>query len=326
MFIGCQKGQNIVPPQSRAKELFPQEFPQTSTRLSKPNLGICISCVNVPAQIYACVLSNQDKSAENEGQLTSMAFRREKTTPSFPLLVANYPQMNFTQMQERLRLELLRRIQRGTLSVSLLARQTGFGQAHLSNFLHRRRQLSLEALDRVLTAQHLTATDLLPVLRPSGDPPANGESSTVPIVSHAVALFEPYIRSSVVHSLLRLPAGVLQSLHTRASNSRRAWQRFVAVRVPAADALAMDPLVLAEAIVLIDRHYNSLAPYRPGRSNVYAVRRGSHLTVRYADFFLDRLVLRPYNIAFPVDVIQLEPSEAPGDLLAGRIAMIMNDL
>jgi hypothetical protein len=78
------------------------------------------------------------------------------------LLVANFPQMNFTQMHERLRLELLRRIQRGTVSVSLLGRQTGFGQAHLSNFLHRRRQLSLEAMDRILTAQHLTVADLLP--------------------------------------------------------------------------------------------------------------------------------------------------------------------
>ena len=55
-------------------------------------------------------------------------------------------------MHERLRLELLRRIQRDTLSVSLLSRQTGFGQSHLSNFLRSRRQLSLEAIDRVLFA------------------------------------------------------------------------------------------------------------------------------------------------------------------------------
>jgi hypothetical protein len=78
------------------------------------------------------------------------------------LLVADFPQMNITQMHERLRLELLRRIQRGTLSVSLLARQTGFGQAHLSNFLNCRRQLSLEAMDRILASQRMAAGDLLP--------------------------------------------------------------------------------------------------------------------------------------------------------------------
>jgi len=206
-----------------------------------------------------------------------------------------------------------------------LARQTGFGQAHLSNFLHNRRQLSLEGLDRVLAAQHLTAADLLPVIQRSGDPPVDRESSSVPIVSHAVALFEPYIRASTVHSMLRLPAGVLESLHTRVSNSRRGWQRFVAVRIPAADALAMDPLVLPEALVLIDRHYNVLAPYRPNRHNVYAVRHGSHLALRYVDFLMNRLVLRPHNSVFPVDLIEVSPGEAPGELLAGRIALIVNE-
>src|ERR1019366_10189086 len=109
-----------------------------------------------------------------------------------PLPAADFPQMNFTQMHERLRLELLRRIQRGTLSVSLLARQTGFGQSHLSNFLHNRRQLSLEAMDSILTAQHMAAGDLLPATYQHEALPADGESSAVPVVSHAAALFEPY--------------------------------------------------------------------------------------------------------------------------------------
>jgi hypothetical protein len=241
------------------------------------------------------------------------------------LLVADFPQMNFTQMHERLRLELLRRIQRGTVSVSLLARQTGLGQSHLSNFLHNRRQLSLEAMDRVLAAQHLTAADLLPAMHQAAALPADGESSMIPVVSHAAALFEPYIRPSAVQSMLHLPAGVLQTIRTRVSNHRRAWQRFVAVRIPAADALPMEPLVLPDAIALIDRHYNSLMPYRPDRPNLYAIRHGSHLTLRYVDFLSNRLVLRPHNIAFPVDLIEVDPGESPGDLIAGRIALILNE-
>jgi hypothetical protein len=148
----------------------------------------------------------------------------------------------------------------------------------------------------------------------------------VPIVSHGAALFEPYIRPSAVQSMLRLPAGVLQSVHGRASVSRRNWQRFVAVRIPSADALAMDPLVLPDALVLIDRHYISLAPYRPNRPSVHAVRHGAHLTLRYVEFQLNRLVLRPHNIAFPVDLIELGPDESPGDLVAGRVALIVNEL
>ncbi len=234
--------------------------------------------------------------------------------------------MNFTQMHERLRLELLRRIQRGTLSVSLLARQTGFGQSHLSNFLRNRRQLSLEAMDRILSAQHLTVQDLLPAVSHASRSQPEGERDSVPVVSHPVALFEPFIRPSSVQFMLHLPGGSLQATRSRASAARRAWQRFVAVRVPAADALAMDPLVMPEAIALIDRHYNSLLPYRPDRPNLYAVRHGAHLRLRYVDFLANRVVLRPFNIAFPVDLVEVQPGESPSDLLAGRVALILNDL
>ena len=161
--------------------------------------------------------------------------------------------MNFTQMHERLRLELLRRVQRGTLSVSLLARQTGFGQAHLSNFLHSRRQLSLEAMDRILAAQHMTAGDLLPGTWQRQAMPADEEGSAVPVVSHAAALLEPFIRPSAVQTMLQLPGGLLQSIRARVSGTHRAWQRFVAVRIPGADTLPMEPLVLPEAVALIGR-------------------------------------------------------------------------
>ncbi|MGH9605487.1 MAG: hypothetical protein ACRD3N_07285 [Terracidiphilus sp.] len=233
--------------------------------------------------------------------------------------------MNFTQIHERLRLELLRRIRRGTLSVSLLARQTGFGQAHLSNFLRSRRQLSLEAMDRILFAQRLTVADLLPAMAQASGPPADSENGVVPVVSHGVALFEPVIRPSAVQAILHLPAS-LQSLRARATASRRAWQRFVAVYIPAGDTLAMEPVVMPDALVLIDRHYNSLAPYRPNRANLYAVRRGSHLVIRYVDFLSNRLVLRPHNIAYPVDLIEVAHGESPADLLAGRVALILNEL
>jgi hypothetical protein len=234
--------------------------------------------------------------------------------------------MNFTQMHERLRLELLRRIQRGTLSVSLLARQTGFGQAHLSNFLRSRRQLSLDAVDRVLAAQQLTVADLMPATHQASLWPDLEDGGAVPVVSHAAALFEPVIRASAVQFALHLPADSLQRVRPRASNSRRAWQRFVAVRVTPADALPMEPLVLPEAIALIDRHYNSLLPYRPSRPNLYAVRHLSRLTLRYVDFLSSRLVLRPHNIAFPVELIDVEAGELPNDLLAGRIALILNEV
>src|ERR1700722_20275424 len=234
--------------------------------------------------------------------------------------------MNFTQMHERLRLELLRRIQRGTLSVSLLARQTGFGQAHISNFLRSRRQLSLEAMDRVLGAQRLTVDELLPALPHGRFWPEDESAGAVPVGSHSTAPFETVIRPSAVQHVLPLPSGASPNVRARATNVRRAWQRFVAIRVSPGDALPMEPLVLPEAIALIDRHYNSLLPYRPNRPNLYAVHHGSHLTLRYAEFQSSRLILRPQNLAFPVELLAINPDESPGDLLTGRIALILNEI
>jgi len=234
--------------------------------------------------------------------------------------------MNITQMHERLRLELLRRIQRGTLSVSLLARQTGFGQSHISNFLRSRRQLSLEALDRVLSSQHITPWDLLPLERRRVQGEDDEETDAVPMVSHTAALFEPVIRSSSVRNTLRVPSGWLSGTRARTSNNRRTWRRFVAISISAVDAVAMDPLIQADAIVVLDRHYNSLMGYRPNRNNVYAVRNANRLALRYVDFHANRLVLRPHNLAFPVDLLEVAPGEAPADLIAGRVALVMNEL
>ena len=237
--------------------------------------------------------------------------------------------MNFTQLQERLRIELLRRIERGTLSVSLLARQTGLGQPHVSNFLHARRGLSLKALDRILAAQRLTAADLLPTPRETRSALLSGqmgEASWVPLVSHATALFEPYVRASSVQTMVPFPAGVMEGLRERCTGPRKQWERFVAVRIGEEEARAMEPRVSADALVLLDRHYNSFKAYREAGSgvNLYGVRVGARLLVRYADFQASRLVLWPQRIGFPVEVVELGGGETANDLLVGRVALILN--
>lgn len=235
--------------------------------------------------------------------------------------------MNFTQLHERLRLELLRRIQRGTVSVSLLARQTGFGQSHLSNYLHGRRQLSLEAMDRILSAQHLAIADLMPAhARRTAWHVSDEESNAVPVVSYQAALYEPNIRQAVAQDMLHLPVGVLRTARARASHARRSWQRFVAIMIAAQEAEPMEPLILPGATVLLDRHYNSLAQYRPNRPNVYAVRHDSRLKLCYLDFQSNRLVLRPHSLAFPVELIEMGAGESPNEMIAGRVALILNEL
>ena len=55
------------------------------------------------------------------------------------------------------------------------------------------------------------------------------------------------------------------------------------------------------------------------------VRHGAHLTLRYLDFVSNRLVLRPHNISYPVDLIEVDPDASPSDLIAGRVSLILNE-
>src|ERR1700729_1227992 len=97
----------------------------------------------------------------------------------------NSPPMNFQDLHELLRVELLRRIERGGLTGSRLAQQTGFRQAHISNFLNRKRSLSLEGLDRVLASQNITIDQLLPLeiqATHSTQPQTSDPTESIPVV------------------------------------------------------------------------------------------------------------------------------------------------
>jgi hypothetical protein len=231
--------------------------------------------------------------------------------------------MNFIQMHDHLRHELLRRIERGTLSVSLLTQQTHLTQSHISNFLHNKRGLSLKAADRILASQRLEAEDLLPDALRRGLPADEGRD-WIPVVSHNTALTEPVIYPSSITETMPLPAAALQYIRSHATSQRRAWQRFVAVRVSVSDAMPMEPLIFPEAFVVIDRHYNTLLSYRPNRQSPYAVRKGKRLAIGYLEHFYGRLVLRPHNRAFPVEILEAEPGKRPQELIVGRIALVQN--
>jgi len=235
--------------------------------------------------------------------------------------------MKFLELHEHLRLETWRRIDQGILSSSLLARQTGLAQAHISNFLHRRRRLSLSALDRILLAQALSVEDLSSGSKRSPQPEGEREfMDIVPVVAQSVAMTAPVISARAVIDSIQLPAGWLKGFPARRAVSRRNWERFVAVRVTALQALPMDPVLRVGSLAVIDRHYNSLAVSRPPHPNLYAVRAGSQMLFRHAAFESSRLVLRPRMLEHPLDVIELAPEESPSDLLVGRVCLCVSEL
>src|ERR1035441_10906605 len=69
----------------------------------------------------------------------------------WPYLGAILRSMKFKILQDNLRKILWERIEAGELTGLHLAQQTGFKQAHISNFLNRKRGLSLEGIDRKST-------------------------------------------------------------------------------------------------------------------------------------------------------------------------------
>src|SRR5581483_2898280 len=70
--------------------------------------------------------------------------------------------LRFSHLQDGLRKLLLDRIDSGDLTGMALAKKTGFRQAHISNFLNRKRGLSLDGMDRVLDVEDLSVLDLVP--------------------------------------------------------------------------------------------------------------------------------------------------------------------
>ena len=113
--------------------------------------------------------------------------------------------MKFRALQENLRKALWERIEEGELTGLRLARETGFKQAHISNFLNRKRGLSVEGMDKVLNVQRLSILDLLDPgeinKRASITPPSEDEFDNVLLVDGAVAARQPLIMSMKVKDI-----------------------------------------------------------------------------------------------------------------------------
>jgi phage repressor protein C with HTH and peptisase S24 domain len=234
--------------------------------------------------------------------------------------------MKFKVLQENLRKTLWHRIEEEGLTGLRLAEQTGFKQAHISNFLNRKRGLSLEGMDKVLRVQHLSVLDLLDPnevnKRASILPPSEDEFQNVLQVDGAIAAGEPLVMSMNVKEILKFKKNFLHSLRPEMEGHRDDWERFVVIQVDGRDGMSMYPRLLPGATVLIDRHYNSLKPYRKGESNMYAVNKDGASTVKYVELAASNLVLRPHNQAYPVEIIPIEADKNASSYLVGRVCYV----
>lgn len=231
--------------------------------------------------------------------------------------------MKFKVLQDRLRDILWERIETGELTGLRLAQQTGFKQAHISNFLNKKRGLSLEGMDKVLQVQHLSVLDLLDPAevnkRASIVPPSGDEFENIVLTDASIAATEPLISAMHVKEMLKFRKTFLRRLRAKTEGDRSAWQRFVAIKLHANEAMSMAPRLTSGATLLLDRHYNSLTPYRKGEPNLYAVLKNETCAIRYVEFSGGSLILRPHNQSSPVEVVPIEDGKSTGDSIIGRV-------
>src|SRR5690348_4763806 len=149
--------------------------------------------------------------------------------------------MKFRTLQENLRKTLWERIEDGNLTGLHLAELTGFKQAHISNFLNRKRGLSLEGMDKVLAVQHLSVLDLLDPAeinkRASIIPPSEDEFESIVVADPNVAASEPLIMNMHVKEILKFKKSFLRRLRPAMEGERDNWERFVIVRVDGRDGM-----------------------------------------------------------------------------------------
>jgi Cro/C1-type HTH DNA-binding domain len=233
--------------------------------------------------------------------------------------------MRLLDLQDRLRSHIRARIGRRELTGSSLSRQAGFQQGHLSNFLNSRRGLSMESMDRLLETLDIEVLDLVDeeeihqrALLTAA--PAGLES--VALVSAEDAARLPRFTVEQLGGTVTFRKAFLRRLKPNDICDRGDWLRFVSIRLDPRTVRAMFPGSAAGAMLLIDRHYTSLDPYRQRQPNLYAMLLQQRCTVGNVSLAGEYVVMRPRNPQFPVELARIERARSYGDYIVGRVCHV----
>ena len=233
--------------------------------------------------------------------------------------------MLISDLQNRLRTLVRERIATGELTGTELANRAGFQQAHVSNFLNGRRGLSIESMDRVMEVMRLEVRDLMP--EPHRKMTEGGEAGFDSIaVVEPGALLQNDFGSGEIVEFLRFKKSFLRRIRPEMANERGSWQRFVVIKADKSSGVAMRPRLGPGAMLLIDRHYNSLRSYRRHEPNLYVVKSGANWQVRYVELQGSQLTLRPENPECALGYVQLGKGESFANYVVGRVAHISTEI
>ena len=232
--------------------------------------------------------------------------------------------MTIQDLQDRLRTHIRACIHRREWTGSRLSGAAGFQQGHLSNFLNSRRGLSLEAMDRLLETLGIGVLDLVDA----------GEIQRRAVLPEPVSSSQNVARVLPENAALARFAGnqILETQSFRKSFLRRLkpsdvagrnhWLRFVLIKLDAKAARGMLPLEVSEVTLLLDRHYNSLQPYRRLRPNLYAVSLEERCFLGYVSLSGDQLVVRPHDPHSAIEFVRVAPGRSYAEYIVGRVCHI----
>lgn len=241
--------------------------------------------------------------------------------------------MKCEALQDNLRRVVQERIAAGELTGLRLSEMTGFRQAHVSNFLNSKRGLSLEGMDKMLRVLKLGVLDLIDAeeIREQGTRVSGAQSGFQDVLLVASAdAWQPRIGSRQVQDVFPFRESFLGRLRPAMEGDRRGWERFVLVRMERSAGNSMSPKMTrtktsAGAVVLIDRHYNSLRPYRKYEPNLYAVHYAGQCAVRYVEQVGGQLLFRPLNADYPIAVVKTKKTRGK-DFVIGRICYVGSEV
>jgi hypothetical protein len=228
--------------------------------------------------------------------------------------------MRLQDLQNNLRSHIRARLDHGELTGIELSQAAGFQQAHLSNFLKGRRGLSLDSMDRLLQTLDLGVLDLVdPAELESRGAAGFAPGENVAVVSVADAARLPVFSPQHVRDNLRFPRAYLRRLKAGDLAERGAWLRFVLIQLDARAAGVLLSRAVAGVTLLVDRHYNSLRPYRRIQPNLYCTYARGRCSVGYVAIAGDQLIVRPRSRECPLEAIRIERGRRYSDYIVGRV-------
>lgn len=229
-------------------------------------------------------------------------------------------------LQDQLRAHIRARIGRGELTGTILARNAGLPQGHLSNFLNARRGLSLESMDRLFAALGISILDVATIASAPAPAEPRRKNAVVPVamVSAQDAELARFAASQILETR-SFRTAFLRKLKARVEDNRRHWLRFILIKLDLRSSREILPCAIS-ATLLIDRHYNSLQPYRRLQPNLYLARVGGRCVVGYVSVCGNCLVLQRHTPRQEIEIVRIERGRTYSDYIIGRICHVALEL